>query len=294
MGTYDIGGGAAAGAQASAQGIGNVFKALATAPMVAQQAEQNQALLLAKIFANQQSGSKHEQEAIGLRMTNDARSGIDAELAANPSMPPYERDTRIAFKYAGPQYMDNWSRSNQIQQKVSDIEAIKSNPLLATPTAQAYFATSGGAPFDNVGNTGRSLNRATGAQVDAGTLAKIWDAEAMSRVSENNAQAGASSALMQQRLNNPDGAEGGREIQRQRFDLANYNTAYPVNSMTGLRPIPKDVNPEIHLRDYLEAARLMRENKNPKTQTSSSKIPQETKTIGGKTYVKVGGNWYEQ
>lgn len=251
MGTYDIGGGAAAGAQSAAQGIGSGFKAIAMAPMVAQQAEQNTAMTLAKIFANQQAGNKHGEEARGLKMTNDYRGGVDQQIADNPNMPQYEQKLLQALKYVGAGHVADFSRGGQMQQKIADIEAIKTNPALATPAAQAYFATSGSAPFDNVGNTGSSINRATGGQaVTNSTLDKIY---------ENKGSGKGSKADSPDKSRRTDIAED-NQIRLQ------YNTEYPVSF--GQRP--KDAP---NFQTYLEAAKAKRSpNKNPAPATSGQTI----------------------
>ena len=254
MGTYDIGGGAAAGAQSAANGIGSGLKALAMAPMVAQQAEQNTAMTLAKIFANQQAGNKHSEEARGLKMTNDYRGGVDEQIAANPNMPQYEQKLLQALKYVGAGNIADFSRGGQIQQKIADIQAIKTNPALATPAAQAYFATSGSAPFDDVGNTGSSINRVTGSQeVVNPTLGKIYE----------NKGAGKSNT----------GAKGDPADKNRRTDIAEdnqirlqYNTEYPVSF--GQRP--KDAP---NFQDYLKAAKEKRSpNKNSAPASTSQTI----------------------
>lgn len=248
MGAYDIGGGAAAGAQSAANGIGSAFKAAAMAPMVAQQAEQNTALTLAKIFANQQSGNKHGEEARGLKMTNDFRGNVDQEIAANPTMPTYQQNLLKALKYVGAGHIADFSRGGQIEQKVADIEAIKTNPALATQAAQAYFATSGSAPFDNVGNTGASINRATGDQsISNPTLEKVFENKGSGK-----------------------GAKGDTPDKVRRTDIAEdnairlqYNTEYPLNF--GQRP--KDAP---NFQDYLKAAKERKgTNKNPAAPSSS-------------------------
>lgn len=250
MGTYDIGGGAAAGAQSAANGIGSAFKAAAMAPMVAQQAEQNAALTLAKIFANQQSGNKHGEEARGLKMTNDFRGNVDQEIAANPTMPTYQQNLLKALKYVGAGHIADFSRGGQIEQKVADIEAIKTNPALATQAAQAYFATSGSAPFDNVGNTGASINRATGDQsISNPTLEKVFENKGSGK-----------------------GAKGDTPDKVRRTDIAEdnairlqYNTEYPLNFGQRPKDAPK-------FQDYLQAAKDRRANKNPSQANSSQTI----------------------
>lgn len=193
--------GRAQGAEAAGQGIGNAFKALAAAPLARQTAEQDTALKLARIYHANMTGNKAGEEARGLGMTNNLRSGIDAELEANPGMNPYERAVRVAFKYAGPQYMQNWTKSAEGEQKIASIAAIQDDPTKALPTSQAYFATSGKAPFDNVANTGRSLNQVTGEQVDANAvMAKLFNNVQTSVANENNQQGRAAGALADQRV----------------------------------------------------------------------------------------------
>lgn len=250
MGTYDIGGGAAAGAQSAAQGIGSGFKALAMAPMVAQQAEQNTALTLAKIFANQQSGNKHGEEARGLRMTNDYRGGVDQEIAANPNMPTYEQNLLKALKYVGAGNIADFSRGGQMQQKIADIQAIKANPALATPAAQAYFATSGGAPFDDVGNTGSSINRVTGGQaVTNPTLENIYENKGAGKAAKGDS---------------PDKTRR-VEIADENNIRLQYNTEYPLSFGQRPKDAPK-------FQDYLQAAKDRRANKNPSQANSSQTI----------------------
>lgn len=248
---YISGGGAAAGAQSMANGIGSGFKAFAMAPMVAQQAEQNTALTLAKIFASQQAGNKSGEEARGLKMTNDYRGGVDDQIAANPNMPQFEQQLMKALKYVGAGNIADFSRGGQMQQKIADIEAIKTNPSLATPAAQAYFATSGSAPFDNVGNTGSSINRATGDQVVSNpALDKIFENKGVGKGGKG------------------DSTDKGRRtnIAEDNQIRLQYNTEYPVSF--GQRP--KDAP---NFQTYLEAAKAKRNpNKNPATATTSQTI----------------------
>lgn len=169
-------GGAAQGAMAMGQGITNGMKAMAMGGDVREQAAQKTALALSKIYANNMSGDKHGEETRGLKMTNDGRDSVETILANNPGLEQYMKNQLVAYKLAGPQYMDNFSRSGQLEQKIADIQAIKADPTKATAASQAYFATSGNAPFDNVGNTGASLNRATGTQnVTSDVINKLYE-----------------------------------------------------------------------------------------------------------------------
>lgn len=91
--------------------------------------------------------------------------------------------------------MQQMAKAVETEQTMRDRAAVIGNAGLALPTSQAYFATSGKAPFDNVANTGYSLNALTGDQLEANpALAKLFSAIEKSRANENNASAGLSSA----------------------------------------------------------------------------------------------------
>lgn len=119
--------------------------------------------------------TKAAEEARSLRMTNDHRESVDRMIAEEPDMPQFKKNQLIALKLLGGQHMDNFSRSGEIEQRISHREAVLKDPSLATATAQAHAATSGKAPFDNIGNSGHSLNQVTGEQVVAHPgLAKLF------------------------------------------------------------------------------------------------------------------------
>lgn len=123
--------------------------------------------------------TKAAEEARSLRLTNDHRESVDRMIADEPDMPQFKKNQLIALKLLGGQHMDNFSRSGEIEQRISHREAVLKDPSLATATAQAHAATSGKAPFDNVGNTGHSLNQVTGEQVVAHPgLAKLFQGHA--------------------------------------------------------------------------------------------------------------------
>lgn len=91
-------------------------------------------------------------------------------------------------------HVDQMSKAAATDQEVRDRSAII-NGGSALPTAQAYFATSGKAPFDNVGNTGYSLNGVDGSQAAANpVLAKLFSQVQGSLANQHNAAAGASGA----------------------------------------------------------------------------------------------------
>lgn len=155
MQTYTIDGGAE-GANALAKGIGNALQRFALADSHKQEA-----------YLDTMGKTKAAEEARGLRMTNDHRANVDRMIQAEPDMPQYKKNQLIALKLLGGQHMDNFSRSGEIEQRVAHREAVIKDPTLATATAQAHAATSGKAPFDNVGSTGHSVNQVTGEQIVA-------------------------------------------------------------------------------------------------------------------------------
>lgn len=91
--------------------------------------------------------------------------------------------------------VDDMAKASEIDQAMRARDAVIQNPALALPTAQAFFAASGKAPFDNVGNTGSSLNALTGSQFEASpALAKLFANGEEALANQRNAAAGASGA----------------------------------------------------------------------------------------------------
>jgi len=183
MANFTIDGGAQ-GAVALGQGIGSAIKAAALADQYKNDA-----------YLSTMGKVKNMEEARGLQMTNQHRMNVDAELERTPDISPFRRAQMIAFKLAGPQYMHNFSKSGETEQGIEHREAIIQNPALALPTAQAHFATSGKAPFNNVSDTGYSVNQMTGEQVMANpAMAKLFGATEGALANDRNASAGAHGA----------------------------------------------------------------------------------------------------
>lgn len=256
-------GGAAAGAMAIGQGAGNALKALASGGDVREQAAQKTALALSKIYANNMMGDKHGEETRGIKMTNDGRESVATILENNPGLEQFMKQQLIAYKLAGPQYMDNFSRSGQIEQKIADIQAIKADPTKATPAAQAYFATSGSAPFDNVGNTGASLNKATGAQnVTSDVINRIYETKGGSKGRGNDGTIKPNDAIR-------------NDLAIDRLAQSAFDKEYPKDAF-GKRPAGTP-----NLQDYVASYRTAREarssgaggaNKNPATPVTAPTI----------------------
>lgn len=184
MGTFTLDGNAQA-IRSVSTGIKNAFNNYMRADSAKQEA-----------YLDAMGKTKAAEEARSLRMTNDHRESVDRMIADDPDMPQFKKNQLIALKLLGGQHMDNFSRSGEVEQRISHREAVLKDPSLATATAQAHAATSGKAPFDNIGNTGHSMNNVTGEQHMAHPgLAKLF---------QGNAKSGGNSGkltLSQQRVN---------------------------------------------------------------------------------------------
>lgn len=178
------------GAASINSGIGGLFRALAQAPYLREQAEQQAALKGAQAYSATASGDKHAAEAESERYTLGQRQGVDELIAGDPALESFRRNQLLAFKLAGPQYMDDFSKSGQTEQTIQAIQDIQKNPALATATAQAYGATSGRGPYSAVATTGRSINELTGeGRILDAALAKLFSDKVQSEIGENAAQA---------------------------------------------------------------------------------------------------------
>lgn len=225
------------GALAAGQGLANMFKAAALAPMYRQNAEQDAVLKGAQVYHHNMAANKAGTEAellaqkLGLQrdplktvmieqqVPLDRRAAIESFIQSGSFGPSYDvpadgvgpvqpapvdpakmsniaRSIALFNKTLGVGgKVDDMAQAADIEQKMRDRAAVIQNPALALPTAQAFYATSGKAPFDNVGNTGFSLNALTGGQFEANpVLAKLFGEVERSKASENLAQAGNANA----------------------------------------------------------------------------------------------------
>jgi len=220
------------GALAAGQGLGNMFKAAAMAPMYRQQAEADSALKGAQLYHHTMAGNKAGVEAnqkLGaLAIQNDPLEntmlslGLPTNLApafrnklatgdfggaysapadgVGPVMPaPADADTvkKLAQAMSLTQRMfatgSNVHQGAQAaleEQKARGIDAVVANPALAPNYGKANAAAAGKPLFDNVGNTGYSIDSFTGGQAEANpVLAKLFSSVEGSKANENNAQA---------------------------------------------------------------------------------------------------------
>lgn len=183
----------ASGAQSLGSGIGNLFKALAMAPGMRAQAEQDAALNSARIYgANMQgnlAGSKAEQE----RFTLGQR-----QAPVDDTLPQYLQAAHRLFQMTGDTNALNVARAgteaqtqgirDQALAAVDDLEAMNRLNTLAKP-GEVYM------PMRSVGNTGRFMNQATGqGGVLDPVMAKLFDTVQQSAATENFAQANSANA----------------------------------------------------------------------------------------------------
>lgn len=173
-------------------GLRTAGQAIAKAPLLRQKAELESALNNARIYQNTMSGDKTAAEADGLRMTNDNRRNVDDFLAKNPS---FSQGLQTAIKigaFGGDLKANNLAQASgelQTQDFQNRAAANIDNPdmanrwnVLAKP-GQAYL------PHENVGTTGYSMNKATGALNDNGALGVLFAGKTNSEIGENRAQA---------------------------------------------------------------------------------------------------------
>lgn len=301
----------ASGAQQMGRSIGKVFQAVAMGPALREQAQMDANKVLSTIYANNMAGNqrgaealKTQEETTGLRLTNDARTApIDA------SLPQYLQNAFRLFQATGDTNMDRFADAGQTLQSMGMTDKAAANidnldlanrwNTLAKP-GNTYM------PFDNVGTTGYSMNKATGAAIEANpVLAKLFGQKNDSEVAENRAQAGSASASARNSMANADltaaklghfmrtgqlpGSAGSGE------DATNAKTRNAIIAAVE-RELPGAKEDEIMAEVERRLARrsIPGPNKNPGAAGTDKTIPEDTKTINGKTYVKVGGMWYEK
>ncbi|WP_291928556.1 hypothetical protein [Limnohabitans sp.] len=314
----------AGGAQAAGQGIGNLFKAYALGPQMRQQAEQDTAAKLAQIYSNNMQGNKYGAEAEGLGMTNRARTA-----PVDPTLSRYMQDAYKLFQATGDTNMERFANAgtalqtqgirDQAVANVDNLDAMNRLNTLAKP-GDTYM------PFDSVGTSGYSVNKATGAQLEANpVVAKIFQQVEGALANQRNAAAGASGAAgalsnarrerVASGLDKPvtivDDETGLASVTAlpTRGDPRTIGVAAPkgtgadatnakarnavvaaVEREMGTTATDAEIQAEVDRR----MARRGTGNKNPAPAKTGETMPQETKTIGTKTYVKVNGQWYEK
>lgn len=174
-------------------GIGNIFKALAMAPMVQQQAAQQTALRDAQTYHANMGGNKAGAEAESERYTLGRRQAVPDLIAADPNMPAYMQAAYKLFDLTGDTNADRVAKAGTemqtqgIRQKavenVGDVDVMNRYNTLAKP-GDTYM------PFDDIASTGYALNKATGkGGVADATLAKLFGDKNASEIGQHNAQA---------------------------------------------------------------------------------------------------------
>ena len=186
----------AGGAQGAGQGIGSLFKAYALGPMYQQQAAQDTASKVASAYAHNMQGNKYGSEAAGNEFTLDQRKGVDSAITADPAMTPYMQNMMRAFKLTGDtnahrvaQAGTEFQTQGLRDQALASPDIDTMNRVLSVAAEKPYM------PFDNVGTSGYSINKATGGQVEGNpVIAKLFQLAEGAQANQRNAAAGASGA----------------------------------------------------------------------------------------------------
>lgn len=183
----------AQGVDAMRGGISSIFDAIAKAPLARQQAQDQSALQQAQIYAQTMAGNKYGTEAEAGRYTLDQRRRVPD--MAPEGMPAYQHIAQKIFQQTGDTNAERIAQAMLHAQKAGNIDAVQAGSADPLKTSQAYFSVSGAAPFDEVGSTGRSMNKMTGfGRIIDEALAGGYDKKIGSEVGENEAQAGAARA----------------------------------------------------------------------------------------------------
>ena len=270
------------GAAAAGTGLGNIFKAFVLGPQARQQAEMEAAKNSADIYYRNMAGNKFGAEAEGLGLTNKARTEpIDT------SLPQYLQGAQRLFQMTGDTNADRVARAGtEIQtqdirsralQSVNDLETMNRLNTLAKP-GETYM------PFDDVGTTGYSLNKASGAQIVGNpVLARLFGDKTGSEITENRAQANSANAAA-----GKYGAEAGLVTDRRNFlkdngrlpgtagggeDATNAKTRNSIIAAVE-RELPGATEAEIAAEVEKRLARRgMGQNKNPPAPGAQPKMP---------------------
>lgn len=187
---FNLGG---AGADNINQGVGSIFKALASAPLIRQQAEEQAALRNAQTYSANMAGNKNGAQAEGDQYTLAQRKGVPDMIAGDAAMPDYLKNAYRIFQMTGDTNADRVARSgtefqtqgirDKAVDNVGDLDMMNRYNTLAKEGATYE-------PFKAVGNTGYSINGATGTQGEANpAIAKLFRNIQASVADENAAQA---------------------------------------------------------------------------------------------------------
>jgi len=180
------------------QGIANAIKTAAMAPMMHDQAQQLAGLRAAQMYSANMTGNKAGAEAENTRYTLGQRQGVEDLIAKHPQFAGYLQNAMRLFGMTGDTNIERVAKAGSEMQTqgirdqavgaVDNLDRMNRLNTLAKP-GDTYM------PYDNVGNTGYSLNKATGGQAEANpVLAKLFGGVQGSIMNENNAQAGAAGA----------------------------------------------------------------------------------------------------
>lgn len=240
----------ASGAKSLGDGVGSIFKALAMAPNIRTQAEQDAALKGSQIYSRTMLGNKSGAQAENIMDLMNLRRGEIKRLDEDQNVTPYERYANSLFKLTGDDNAANLARAAELGQTMQNRDAVIADPSRALQIGQAWAATSGKMPFSNSGADGYALNALTGDNIEANpAVAQLYKQLTTAKTNAQNASASNSnsharladinSSLKQLEYDNAVGGTGGKPLtnSQKRENQAIDNARENVNTFR-----PEDVN----------------------------------------------------
>ena len=211
------------GWQSAGQGIGQLFMAMAQAPMARAQAQQDAALKNAQTYSYNMHGNKYGAEAQGQMMTNQAR-----QQPLDASLPQYLQVAQKLFGWTGDNNVDRIASAAQRLQQTGLTDQAIVNPGMQPTIGGAVAAAAGKGAYSAVGDTGVSVNQFTGGQsVASPGLYSLHSGVQGSQAWKNRAQA----------VEATEGA-GKHRIQSQGYALDNQGKAIDLGAMRSGQPLP--------------------------------------------------------
>lgn len=211
------------GWQSAGQGIGQLFMAMAQAPMARAQAQQDAALKNAQTYSHNMHGNKYGAEAQGQMMTNQAR-----QQPADASLPQYLQVAQKLFGWTGDNNVDRIASAAQRLQQTGLTDQAIVNPGMQPTIGGAVAAAAGKGAYSAIGDTGVSVNQFTGGQaVSSPGLYSLHSGVQATRADANRADADAARAL-----------SGYRHAQSVGQNLDNEIASYDVAAVQSGQPLP--------------------------------------------------------
>jgi hypothetical protein len=193
----------AQGMNNTSETIRNIFSMLAEAPYLREREAMESALKSAQAYEANMQGNKHGIQAQHDQYSLEQRKGIDDYLAANPDLPEYQKRLALGHKWMGGNDIEKFAKAatefqsqgfrEQAENNLNDLDRVNRLNTLAEKGA-TYT------PYDNIGNTGFALNKATGAAVESSPALSRWHGtKNSSEIDENHATAASARSLAEER-----------------------------------------------------------------------------------------------